>query len=120
MGALKNLKRVALDVVDSALGADPLRRHDWYSAEQLHKPERLVGETQEQYRARQQQSRDAAQASRRPPKQAPAESATDFRRFFLGQRRGSKPCTGKTAAIRLAKQVLKNRRSASQRLAKEA
>ena len=51
----------------------------------LHTPERQPGETQAQYRERQDASRRAFDAITKPPQQAPAKSPLDVSRFWIGQ-----------------------------------
>ena len=70
---------------DRFIGRDPLDRHNWYGGHQLHKPERLDGETREQYQARRRRSASVVKAMQRPPHQEPTKNALDFRRFWLGQ-----------------------------------
>ena len=86
MQPLKALKDVAARVRADVLAKSLAFFDPDVPPDKVHVPERLDGETMDQYRARRKRSRQLALAMTGKAKQPPAKDAMDYQRFFTGQR----------------------------------
>lgn len=86
MNPLKSLKEVAAKVKANLFESRPAALAGKIAPEHVHIPERLSGETQQEYRQRLKLSRQLVREMRGDIRQPPAVNAMDFQRFFLGQR----------------------------------